>query len=709
MDGKTVSRSNVIGKIEVGDDSVLNLTQQLVVSHEPASTLVPAELPAPAEMFDRKEESKQFESHVNSGCHLLYIGGMPGVGKTTCLAKWANMVKSEYPDGQLYLDASKFVSAGVTVSCELQKTVLRSFGVSGINAMNEQETERAYRSWTSEKRLLIAVDNVIDDSVIRALKPNSANALMIVAGCRNPNRRSLDEIILKLECFHPRDAKGYLEERVRLLADPADADAVINCLREDERSLNAIIAKCDGLALALDGAAHLLSDGLHTPKDVASAVSGSAEDGVLSELLSASLENFSEASKALYHFFGSIEGHTVWMPALKYSSSIAGHCDSLIELLASWLLVKESRSKAYGTKDLDDVTVRMHASIAAHAKKYDCPDAASYYSIARNIVRYYRALVQKMDNVLTHERLRICPQIEFVPDGLQEIDACEAQELFFERHREFEAVIEVSIREGFYEDALACAEALWVFYYENRMYGQGLGVFENGLSAAFVLEDDDAAARMLSLVSRLHLLLGEKGVAVQEIQRALALSENSTNNTLRGSVREFAGSAYGALGQNDKAIELYEEAKREYRKEGSRFTRGCAIADVLSVRLCLEAGDIGTACTLVANFEEYLAVVVDSATRAKLYVARAMLLESLGEIGPALDDLLRAEAECGDANLRRRRADIREKLGDISLSCNKKEEAINFFESARVDWEALNSGNHVDRLSKKILDIGRLD
>lgn len=213
MDGKTVSRSNVIGKIEVGDDSVLNLTQQLVVSHEPASTLVPAELPAPAEMFDRKEESKQFESHVNSGCHLLYIGGMPGVGKTTCLAKWANMVKSEYPDGQLYLDASKFVSAGVTVSCELQKTVLRSFGVSGINAMNEQETERAYRSWTSEKRLLIAVDNVIDDSVIRALKPNSANALMIVAGCRNPNRRSLDEIILKLECFHPRDAKGYLEGR----------------------------------------------------------------------------------------------------------------------------------------------------------------------------------------------------------------------------------------------------------------------------------------------------------------------------------------------------------------------------------------------------------------------------------------------------------------------------------------------------------------
>ena len=91
MDGKTVSRSNVIGKIEVGDDSVLNLTQQLVVSHEPASTLVPAELPAPAEMFDRKEESKQFESHVNSGCHLLYIGGMPGVGKTTCLAKWANI------------------------------------------------------------------------------------------------------------------------------------------------------------------------------------------------------------------------------------------------------------------------------------------------------------------------------------------------------------------------------------------------------------------------------------------------------------------------------------------------------------------------------------------------------------------------------------------------------------------------------------------
>ncbi|MFI6499550.1 BTAD domain-containing putative transcriptional regulator [Nonomuraea typhae] len=151
-----------------------------VVQPIPVAGAHPAQLPADVGDFIGRAEvlagiTVRLSGAGQSGCTLVAISGMGGVGKTTLAIRAAHAVRPLFPDGQLYADMQEAPPA----------EVLGRFIVAlgwPPDALPATESERAalYRSLTADKRLLVLLDNVADQAQVGCLVPGSPSCATLV-------------------------------------------------------------------------------------------------------------------------------------------------------------------------------------------------------------------------------------------------------------------------------------------------------------------------------------------------------------------------------------------------------------------------------------------------------------------------------------------------------------------------------------------------
>jgi DNA-binding SARP family transcriptional activator/tetratricopeptide (TPR) repeat protein len=208
-------------------------TAARIIDSEDAATFVPpAQLPADVSDFSgRTELVNELRDVLRSGSGqavvVTSLAGIGGVGKTTLAVHLAHSIRSEFPDGQLYVDLR-----GPSASPADPTVVLGDF----LYALGSAETpdtleQRAalYRSLLADRRMLILLDNAKDARQLLPLIPGVSGSAVLIT-----SRSRLAELpgahLVDVEELTPQEALALFSAIVgeqRTAAEPEAALAVV--------------------------------------------------------------------------------------------------------------------------------------------------------------------------------------------------------------------------------------------------------------------------------------------------------------------------------------------------------------------------------------------------------------------------------------------------------------------------------------------------
>jgi DNA-binding SARP family transcriptional activator/tetratricopeptide (TPR) repeat protein len=159
-----------------------------IVAHRPA--VVPRQLPPrPADFVGRAESVAEalwlLRRAPRDAAPVLAVTGQPGAGKTTMAVHVAHEVAGSFPDGQLVADLRG--SSTPANAAEVVGDFLRALGVDAVPEAGAERV-RLYRTLLADRRVLIVLDDALDEEQVRDLVPGGPrNAVIVTARRRLPD------------------------------------------------------------------------------------------------------------------------------------------------------------------------------------------------------------------------------------------------------------------------------------------------------------------------------------------------------------------------------------------------------------------------------------------------------------------------------------------------------------------------------------------
>ncbi|MFJ9622711.1 AfsR/SARP family transcriptional regulator [Streptomyces sp. NPDC101181] len=193
-------RDYLIDELGIGPGDALSELHNAVLRNSPE--LAPPQLPAavpftpedkpstlPYDLRDftgREAEVSELlgfvEEAPGSGPLIVAIDGMGGSGKTSLAVRAAHQLAENYPDAQLYIDLRGFTPNGRPLSAgAAAEALLRMLGVPGDRIPDDAEGRIAlWRRTMSTHRMILLLDNAMDDSQVRPLLTSPTETLVLV-------------------------------------------------------------------------------------------------------------------------------------------------------------------------------------------------------------------------------------------------------------------------------------------------------------------------------------------------------------------------------------------------------------------------------------------------------------------------------------------------------------------------------------------------
>ncbi|MFD4384633.1 ATP-binding protein, partial [Streptomyces bacillaris] len=196
-------------------------------------------------LVGREEELALLTAPVSpEGVSVVAVDGTAGVGKSALVVRAARALADAYPDGCLYVDLHTHGAAHESVGPQRAlRRLLRAVRGSGDEIPDDldemADLVAAWRTATSELRLLLVVDDADSAAQVRPLLPAGPGSRVLVAGRRRLLGLDAD-LRLTVEPLETDDAVGLLRDLIgRSRAD-----------REPEEAAE-LARRCGGLPLAL--------------------------------------------------------------------------------------------------------------------------------------------------------------------------------------------------------------------------------------------------------------------------------------------------------------------------------------------------------------------------------------------------------------------------------------------------------------------------
>ncbi|MGW2183435.1 BTAD domain-containing putative transcriptional regulator [Streptomyces sp. NPDC001732] len=134
----------------------------------------------------REEEVRELLGFVaeapGTGPLIIAIDGMGGSGKTSLAVRAAHQLADSYPDAQLHIDLRGFTPSGQPLSAgAAAEALLRALGVPGDRIPDDAEGRIAlWRRTMSAHRMILLLDNALDESQVRPLLTSPTETLVLV-------------------------------------------------------------------------------------------------------------------------------------------------------------------------------------------------------------------------------------------------------------------------------------------------------------------------------------------------------------------------------------------------------------------------------------------------------------------------------------------------------------------------------------------------
>jgi DNA-binding SARP family transcriptional activator len=546
--------------------------------------------------------------------------GTGGLGKTTLAVHAAHLLRSQFPDGQLYINllgASEHPAPPGDVLARL----LRDLGMDPARIpVGEEERAAQFRSRLAGHRVLIVLDDARDAAQVRPLLPGSAAcAVLVTTRGRMPDLAG--SRFIDLDVLETGEARNLFASIVGTERAGAEPDATDD-----------VLAACAGLPLAIRiVGARLAARGGWTVRAMAGRLSDErqrldqlrAGDLAVRACFEVSFASLPGAGQPggldparAFRLLGVWTGPSIGLAA---AAALLGEPQDVaadaLEVLVDAHLLDSPLPDVYRFHDL----LRVYAADRARAQEseQDRMDA-----IVR-VLTWYLHTTEAAGRIISPQHIRVSlgpapPQVR--PLAFAALDEalnwCEA-----ERAR-LVAAVRLAAESGLHELAWKLPAAAMSFFYRRSHWTNWVVTHEIGLSGARACGDRLGEAWMLN---NLGMAYGQQRMdeSVGCFEQALALYRDLGDAAGEARAATNVAMAHLDLRRFDEALAAAKRSLAIQRQAGKRYGEGMAL-DIL-----------GCACRELARFDEAIEYLGQALAIFRELGDRDAEAESLSDLGDA--------------------------------------------------------------------------
>ncbi|NUP64893.1 MAG: tetratricopeptide repeat protein [Nonomuraea sp.] len=507
----------------------------------PART-TPRQLPTDVGAFVGREQELAVLDHVGDTATVLItaIDGMAGIGKTALAVHAAHALAPRFPDGSLFMDLHGY-TPGMDAAdpADTLARVLGALGVPGGSIPQHVDDRAAlYRTVLAGRRMLIVLDNAVDEAQVRPLLPGAGGCLVLVTSRRRlvglDGARTVTVDVLPLT-----DAVALFTDVVgkrRLAGTPTEA-------------LAEVVRRCGLLPLAIRLAAARLK--AHPAWTVTHLLDRLEEhQRRLSELragqrsvtaaLDLSYRALTTAERRAYRLLGLHPGVGITPDAAAaLLSTTVTRASALLDRLLESHLLQEPVPAHYRFHDL----IRTHAAEEAATEEREDDRRAA---LSRLLDHYSGAASVTMDHLYPYEadiRPRLAPN-RFPTPPMADAAAWLEEEL-----PNLLALAQHAAEHGFPDHVRHLAATLHRCLRTRGLYSQAVTLLGRALSAARAASDRTGEMEALLGLGEIRHAQSEYDAAVADTTQALAIARAIDHRG--GEVRGLNGLGIIHLGRDN--------------------------------------------------------------------------------------------------------------------------------------------------------------
>ncbi len=564
---------------------------------------------------------------------VVVITGPRGVGVSALIYRWVAENAHRFPGGNLQFDFQGEVTGGSDIGTAAE-VFLSSLGVvDWAMPASTAARIRHYRTLTSQAPILVVLEGVTEPAQVRALVPNAAGSVVLVAAAVR-DESALEELTIDSGAQVVR-LRPLSNEHSHLLLSRLVGNEPYE---QDRLAADQIVQACHGMPIALRAVAGICRSRQWSLAEVAAALYDDSRlaavrqaEADVTAVFDVAFANLPAGARDLAVAVGQIPGadFAVETAAVAVDVSNETATRALSRLREAGLLY-ENAGRFY-----------LHDEFRAYLR------GKGTDGVLRRVLDRQMAIVAYADDAITHQdRLRgfdLRRYLDRLPDpfdGTKNRAAAASRWLRDEHLNLLQTEREISDR-GWHREVAEFAVMMGGFNYNVR----SLTAFEEwttlGIASARQIGAAEIEARLLMMRSSVHHDRRDLDRMRADVEKALDIARRLEKPDLLGSALEYVGRYVQQTGDLTTAGAAFRDSISWWQREGHE--RGEGIAHYRYGVLLTEAGDLPgalkelrTAITMLTGIKDQrmagrarIASGVASAKSGDLWQARAALREAM--------------------------------------------------------------------------------